>query len=106
DAPQNECAHQDLAQFSIGLHERQKVFASHLDDLSVFADANTRQRAAVGQRVNFAGELLGPEYRNKRFTTGPGTYGLQFTRKDNKTRNGFVPWPTRISPFRTLRRWP
>src|ERR1700741_1147945 len=66
-ASQNECAHQNLAQFGVCLHESETTFTSELDNFSILPCANPRQRTTARKRVHFASALAGSDDHNKRF---------------------------------------
>ena len=57
--PQDEGAHQDLAQLRVALHQRAQVVAIDGDDRAVGGDARAHQAAPRRQHVDLAGELPG-----------------------------------------------
>ena len=56
--PQDECAHDDVAQLGIGLNERQQLLVVDLEDLARLAHERLCQRASPGDHVRFHRETL------------------------------------------------
>ena len=58
-APQDEGAHEDLAELRVALHERAQVLPIDGDDRAVGGGARAHQAAAGREHVDLAGELAG-----------------------------------------------
>ena len=54
EAAQDERAHDDLAELSVGLNQRQHLFAIELNHVARLADPQTGERATTADHVGFA----------------------------------------------------
>ena len=61
DAPQDEGAHEDLAQLGVRLDEGQQARVVQLDDFAGLAHPRLHERRPPGQQVDLPGELSRPE---------------------------------------------
>src|SRR5215813_402258 len=59
ESPEDERAHQDLAQLGVGLHEVEQLLPFELEHFAGLADPQTSYRTAATDHVAFAGELSG-----------------------------------------------
>src|SRR2546428_590211 len=71
-APQNEGAHEDLAELEVPLHESAQVLAIDHDDGSVVERPSAHEVPARGQHVDLAREFPGTEHRDPLFTPVDG----------------------------------
>ena len=90
DAPQDERAHQDLAQLGVGLHQREQVAAIELDHFSRFAGARPHQRPAVRQHVDLAGELSAPMHGDHRLAVVRELHDLDRPLTDQEERDALL----------------
>ncbi len=66
DAPQDEGAHQDLAELGVRLHQRKQRITAELHRFARLGDLGAYQRAAPRQQGDLAGELARPERMDQR----------------------------------------
>ena len=59
EAAQDERAHENLAQLSVGLNQREQLFMIELNHLARLADTQSYECAATADHAGFAGELPG-----------------------------------------------
>jgi hypothetical protein len=83
-AAQDESPHEDLADLGVGLHQRQQVFAAHLDHFTGLADTGPHQRAAPGEHVDLARKLPRAEQGEPLFPARGGSEDLDLSRGDEK----------------------
>src|SRR6516225_4882386 len=90
-APENESAHQDLAQLSIGLYKSEHVFTADFDDFARLTRPNPIQGTTAREGVDLAGELPRWDSRDRRLVSTGWTHCLQFSGNHNEDRYVFVP---------------
>src|SRR5206468_886785 len=77
NAAENECAHEDVAQFAVGLHEHQQLFALNLNHLAGLACTYSHQSPAAGQHAGFTSELARTKRSDDMFArVGPDNFEL------------------------------
>src|SRR4051812_40702309 len=89
-APENERAHQHLAQFGVGLHEQQQLLTIELDDFTALAHTNTGERATARNHVALTGKLAGAVGRDQYFRVASRTQHANRTADDDKERDHLV----------------
>ena len=89
-AAQDERPHQNLAQLSIGLDQREQRLAVELNDLTWLAYAQAAECAAPRDHVGFARKLTGAMAHDERLATVGRTQRLDFAAEDDKHRHRFV----------------
>lgn len=67
NSPEDERAHQNVAQLAVGLDKRQDIVALEIDHFAVITRADAGEAAPAGENIHFAGELAGPKSDNERF---------------------------------------
>ncbi len=83
-SPQNERAHQDLAQLEVPLHERTQMLAIHDDDRPVADGARANQIAACRQHVDLARELARTVHGHPFFTAVERAHDLDGALDDHE----------------------
>ena len=103
---QNEGPHDELAEFAVGLHERQQVFAIQLDHFARLTDARSEQRRATRKHVDLAGELTRSIDYDERLAGAGWPDNLDPTCRNHEERHDLRPASTSTSPARIKRTRP
>src|SRR5262249_51129204 len=82
--PENEGAHEDLAELEVSLYERTQVLAIHDDDRSIDGGARANEIAACGEHVDLTRELAGAEHPHHVFAAGDGAHDLDAALDDEE----------------------
>ena len=90
EAAQDERAHEDLAQLSVGLNQREQLLAIELNHFARLADTQAYECAATADHVGFAGELPGMKAHDQRLAAVRRSNGLELAADDDKDRHGLV----------------
>ena len=88
--PEDERAHQDLAQLGVGLHERKQLLARELDHFGRRAHTQARHRSAARDHVRFARELSGVVSDDERLAAVDRRQHLHFPADDDEERYEFL----------------
>ena len=91
DPAQDEGAHNELAELTIGLDQGQERLAVDLDDLARFADANANERGSAGDQVGLAGERTRSEHGHDALGVIVRPHDLDFALGDHEERRGAMP---------------
>src|SRR5262249_17480285 len=83
-APENERAHDNLAQLAVGLHESQQLFPLELDQFAGFPHVYLNHCPAPGQRTGFPCELARTKSRDKLFVSPRRANNLQTPSSDDE----------------------
>ena len=86
EAPLQERAQEDLAQFRVGLHEFEQLVSIELDHLARLGHAHAEDRASAGDHRAFAGKLAARMRRDQRVAR-LGTHNLQLAGYDDEQRD-------------------
>src|SRR5262249_44531763 len=84
EASKDECPHQDLAQFRVGLDEREQLLPGELDHLAWLSDPQARYRRTSANHVAFAGELPGLTPDDERLGCFARADRLEFASQDHE----------------------
>src|SRR5262249_39836605 len=82
--PENEGAHEDLAELEVSLYERTQVLAIHDDDRSIDGGARANEIAACGEHVDLTPGLAGAEHPHHVFAAGDGAHDLDAALDDEE----------------------
>src|SRR6266568_393355 len=102
---QDEGPHDQLAEFAVGLHERQQLFTIQLDHFARLDGARSDERGAAGKHVDLAGELTRSMDRDECFGTAGWPDNLDPTCRDDEKRHD-ARAPMSTSPDRIERCFP
>jgi hypothetical protein len=88
----DERPHDELAEFAIGLYERQQVFAIHFDCFARLAGAYSEHRGATRKHIDLARELTRSIDYDERLAGAGWPDNLYLTCRNNEERYNLLPW--------------
>src|SRR5258705_2470365 len=89
--PQNEGAHEDLAELEVSLHERVQMLTIDDDDRPVAESPPEDDGAARGQHVDLAREFAGAVHHDRLFTTVDRAHDLDGALDDHEEAGVLLP---------------
>ena len=90
-SPQDEGAHEDLAELEVPLHEHAQMLAIDDDDRPVAESPTADEGAARGEHVDLARELAGPMHGDPLFTAVDRVDDLDGTLDDHEEADVLLP---------------
>jgi hypothetical protein len=90
DTPKDEGAHDDVAEFGVGLYECEQALPLELDHFPTLPYAHADQRVAAGEHSYLSGELPRAVGGDERFRSQRGPDHFQFTGGDDEERDIWV----------------
>jgi hypothetical protein len=88
---QKKRAHENLAQFRVGLDKSQELIAVHFDQLTRLADTKRDKCPATGEHGDLAGELAGHNGRHRCLAIARQIQGFDGARVDDEELRGWLP---------------